>query len=70
MRFLHIVSFGEYCKQCKHFEKSESEDPCWNCLDNPVNDESKCPVYFEEREKMLPTNRERSKETKIIRTKN
>ena len=47
---MKIVKF-ENCKKCKHFEKDEYEDPCYECLLNPVNYASEKPVYFEEREK-------------------
>lgn len=44
-----IVYFEEYCPKCEHYKKSESEDPCWECLDNPVNVWSHKPIKFEER---------------------
>lgn len=43
------VYFDEYCHKCKHYEKSESDSPCWECLDEPVNEDSHKPVYFKER---------------------
>lgn len=46
-----IVHFGEYCPKCEHYPKSESEDPCWECLDTPTNSWSHKPVYFKEKEK-------------------
>lgn len=55
MTFNHIVKFHEYCPNCVHWEKSESEDPCWECLDNPENGESRAPVHFEERKKVAPS---------------
>ena len=45
-----IVDFHKYCKKCKHRDKHESEDPCWDCLDQPVNEDSHKPIYFEEKE--------------------
>lgn len=42
------VRFDEYCKKCTHSEKREDEDPCWECLENPVNEHSRKPVYFKE----------------------
>lgn len=44
-----IVHFHEYCKTCKHENLSESEDPCYDCLDNPVNTNSHKPIYYEEK---------------------
>lgn len=41
-----IVEFHEYCAKCEHFEKAESEDPCFECLDEPVNEFSHRPIHF------------------------
>lgn len=46
------VYFGEWCSKCKHYKKREDEDPCYDCLDEPVNVHSHKPVYFEEPEKV------------------
>lgn len=43
------VYFHEYCPKCKHWDLEEWEDPCNACLTNPVNDYSRKPLYFEER---------------------
>lgn len=43
-----IVEFGKYCHKCKYSDLDESEDPCWDCLDEPVNVNSHKPVKFEE----------------------
>lgn len=43
-----LVEFEKYCKDCKHLEKEENEEPCWECLTNPVNEDSHKPLYFEE----------------------
>ena len=45
------VYFHKYCKLCKHFKKYEDEEPCCDCLDEPVNTHSHKPVYFEKVEK-------------------
>lgn len=45
-----IVDFEKYCRKCKYYAKSESDDPCWSCLENPVNVNSQKPVYFKEKE--------------------
>lgn len=47
---LKEVYFGEYCKDCKHYEKKESEDPCWDCLDQGYNIQSHKPIKFEEKQ--------------------
>lgn len=44
------VYFDKYCPKCKHYEKSESEDPCYECLEDGWNDDSHKPVKFEEKE--------------------
>lgn len=43
-----IVDFHKYCAICKYFEKEEIDDPCFECLDNPVNEYSHRPVNFKE----------------------
>lgn len=45
-----IVDFEKYCPKCEHYPKSESEDPCWGCLDTPTNTWSHKPVNFKEKE--------------------
>ena len=45
------VRFDEYCKLCKNYEKSESEDPCWDCLNQGWNEDSHKPIRFEEDDK-------------------
>lgn len=44
------VYFGEYCKSCKHLEKAETDDPCDECLNEPVNLHSHKPVKYEAKE--------------------
>lgn len=44
------VYFGEYCKNCKYLEKKENEDPCDECLENPVNLYSHKPINYKEKE--------------------
>ena len=41
------VYFGDYCEKCKHFKKREIEEPCAECLDNPVNISTHKPVKYE-----------------------
>lgn len=40
------VLFNEYCKYCIHYNKPESEKPCDECLDCPVNIDTAKPVKF------------------------
>ena len=46
----HIVRFDEWCSKCKHCTTDEVKDPCNECLDNPVNTNSKQPVMYEEKD--------------------
>ena len=43
---LKEVYFNEYCSECKYEEDKEDEDPCHECLNNPVNVNSHKPVKF------------------------
>lgn len=43
------VYFDQYCKTCKHFDKEETEDPCFECLDEPTNYASHKPVKYEKK---------------------
>lgn len=43
------VIFYDYCSKCKHSDKPEDDDPCHECLNNPVNVYSHKPVKFEEK---------------------
>lgn len=45
------VAFSEYCLRCKHKDCDSTDEPCNECLDNPVNQYSKKPVKFEEAKK-------------------
>ena len=40
-----------YCKTCKHEECKDYLDPCYDCLNNPVNTHSVRPLRYEEDEK-------------------
>lgn len=46
---MKIVDFHKYCPTCKHTAKSGYEEPCDECLKEPVNLFSHKPVKFEER---------------------
>lgn len=45
------VDFHKYCPLCKHKDKGEEEDPCYDCLAESFNIDSRKPVYFEEKRK-------------------
>ena len=43
------VYFDQYCKKCMHEKVKEKEDPCEECLSEPVNLYSHKPDKFEEK---------------------
>ena len=45
-----FVNFRIYCPKCKHYEVAQDEEPCNECLTNPVNVNSIKPVKYEEKE--------------------
>lgn len=44
----HIVDYETWCPKCKFFERDEVMEPCHNCLQNPVNEDSRKPVEWKE----------------------
>lgn len=47
----HLVEFYPYCRVCENAGKAETEHPCCECLENPVNQDSHRPLYFKKAEK-------------------
>ena len=47
---LREVNYEKYCDICKHADCPEHEDPCFECLDNPLNYYTEKPVKWEEKE--------------------
>lgn len=43
------VYYNDYCKNCEYQTKSEKDDPCYECLDEPVNVYSHKPVNYKEK---------------------
>lgn len=43
------VYFHEYCEHCVYKELDNVDEPCNECLDNPINLFSHKPVKFEEK---------------------
>lgn len=41
------VYFHEYCKTCRHSDCKNHEDPCNECLDQPINFASHKPMKYE-----------------------
>lgn len=44
------VYFHEYCKTCEHVKVKDTEEPCNECLENPINLYSHKPVNYREQE--------------------
>ncbi len=44
------VNFEKYCKTCKYKNLDPGEDPCDGCLSEPMNVDSRKPVYWKEAE--------------------
>ena len=42
-----FVEYEKWCKTCVHMDLDESEDPCHDCLQTPVNTYSSRPYYYE-----------------------
>lgn len=45
-----IVNFNEYCATCKYRDLPETEDPCFDCLAEPVNIDSHKPTEWKPRD--------------------
>lgn len=45
------VDFNKYCKSCEYKDKKDHEDPCNDCLGEPVNAYSNKPVNWKEKKK-------------------
>lgn len=43
------VYFDKYCKTCIHEKKEEHEEPCDECLNEPVNLYSHKPVCWDQK---------------------
>lgn len=44
------VYFNQYCKTCEYKNLKESEEPCDECLLNPINEYSHKPINYKEKE--------------------
>ena len=46
---IHEVDFYTYCKTCKNKDNKEDDanSPCYECLDEPVNVDSRKPLYYD-----------------------
>ena len=41
-----FVEFDQYCKTCQHEKLAESDSPCDECLEHPVNWETSKPYCY------------------------
>lgn len=44
------VYFDQYCKTCRDYETLEEKEPCFSCLNEPVNLYSHKPVKWKEKQ--------------------
>lgn len=58
----HEVNFWKYCPTCRHLECEESEEPCCDCLEQPVAQDSRKPVKYEARDISGKEERRRERE--------
>jgi hypothetical protein len=45
------VKFHKYCPKCKYKDLKDTESPCCECMEEPINQYTDRPVKFEEKEK-------------------
>lgn len=57
----HLVEFETWCPKCLHAKTKETDDPCNSCLNEPVNDDSRKPVFFKEDETKANDSRKEKK---------
>ena len=43
------VYFSDYCNKCEHADLTEDQEPCFHCLENPVNTYSHKPLDYKEK---------------------
>ena len=49
--YTKIVDYATYCFKCEFYDRTDEDEPCNECLTNPVRtDGSRKPVNFKERE--------------------
>ena len=44
-----MVRYDLWCDKCKHKTINENDEPCEECLSNPINTHTEKPVKFEEK---------------------
>lgn len=43
------VYFNKYCKKCKHDKLKDNDEPCSECMSEPINLQTHRPVRYEEK---------------------
>lgn len=43
-----LVEFNQYCYKCVYKDLLDIQEPCNECISNPVNENSHKPVKFQE----------------------
>ena len=46
---LKIVEYDKFCQNCKYKKTTANDEPCEECLSNPVNINTHKPVNYEEK---------------------
>ena len=46
------VRFDKWCKYCIHKKKTGTEEPCFDCLSYPSNEDSHRPIRFQRNTKV------------------
>ena len=48
---IKIVDFDQYCDKCRYYTPDVfgNEEPCYECLANPTNVDSRRPVKYEKK---------------------
>ena len=42
----HITEYAKWCPNCKYQDKAETDDPCFDCLAEPVKNDGHQPVKY------------------------
>jgi hypothetical protein len=45
------VYFDQYCRKCEHRDKEGTDEPCEECLSEPLNWNTHRPIKYEEKKK-------------------
>lgn len=59
------VYFNQYCPTCKYSDLSEDQDPCWDCLEEPMNYDSHKPYFWEEEKSASSKSKKNANRTRV-----